>query len=70
MGKVRAETFYNGDTKGDRTMALYMHGDAAFSGQGIVMETFNLDDLKAYTIHGSVHIVVNNQASTHFVFRK
>ncbi|VDD86985.1 unnamed protein product [Enterobius vermicularis] len=58
MGKVRAETFYNGDTKGDRTMALYMHGDAAFSGQGIVMETFNLDDLKAYTIHGSVHIVI------------
>ncbi|KAK6029225.1 putative oxoglutarate dehydrogenase, E1 component [Ostertagia ostertagi] len=61
MGKVRAEAFYAGDEKCDRTMAILMHGDAAFSGQGVVMETFNLDDLPSYTTHGCIHIVVNNQ---------
>ncbi|EPB77278.1 oxoglutarate dehydrogenase (succinyl-transferring), E1 component [Ancylostoma ceylanicum] len=61
MGKVRAEAFYAGDSKCDRTMAILMHGDAAFSGQGVVMETFNLDDLPSYTVHGCIHIVVNNQ---------
>jgi len=38
-----------------------LHGDASFSGQGVVMETFNLNDLRDYTIHGAIHIVVNNQ---------
>ncbi|VDO89522.1 unnamed protein product [Haemonchus placei] len=38
-----------------------MHGDAAFSGEGVVMETFNLDDLPSYTTHGCIHVVVNNQ---------
>uniref|UniRef100_A0A158R4I5 2-oxoglutarate dehydrogenase, mitochondrial n=1 Tax=Syphacia muris TaxID=451379 RepID=A0A158R4I5_9BILA len=61
LGKVRAETFYNGDPHGDCSMAILMHGDAAFSGQGVVMESFNLDDLKAYSTHGCIHIVVNNQ---------
>ncbi|WKY03571.1 hypothetical protein Q1695_004935 [Nippostrongylus brasiliensis] len=61
MGKVRAEAFYAADEKCDRTMAILMHGDAAFSGQGVVMETFNLDDLPSYTTHGCIHIVVNNQ---------
>ncbi|XGW31974.1 hypothetical protein V3C99_010277 [Haemonchus contortus] len=61
MGKVRAEAYYAGDEKGDHKMAILMHGDAAFSGQGVVMETFNLDDLASYTTHGSIHIVVNNQ---------
>ncbi|KAF8371141.1 ogdh-1 [Pristionchus pacificus] len=61
MGKVRAEAFYAGDNKHDRTMAILMHGDAAFSGQGVVMETFNLDDLPSYTTHGAIHLVVNNQ---------
>ncbi|VIO87576.1 2-oxoglutarate dehydrogenase E1 component, mitochondrial precursor, putative [Brugia malayi] len=61
LGKVRAESFYNGDENGDRTMAILLHGDAAFSGQGVVMETFNLNDLKAYSTHGTIHLVVNNQ---------
>lgn len=63
LGKVRAESFYSGDESGDRTMAILLHGDAAFSGQGVVMETFNLNDLKAYTTHGTIHLVVNNQVS-------
>lgn len=61
MGKVRAEAFYSNDRKCDHIMAILMHGDAAFSGQGVVMETFNLDDLPSYTTHGCIHIVVNNQ---------
>lgn len=38
-----------------------LHGDASFSGQGVVMETFNLNDLPNYSIYGAIHIVVNNQ---------
>jgi len=44
---------------------MLIHGDAAFSGQGIVYETFHLSDLPAYTTHGTIHIVVNNQVSAH-----
>lgn len=61
QGKVRAQAFYNNDLKCDRHLAIMLHGDAAFSGQGVVMETFNLDDLVDYTIHGAIHMVVNNQ---------
>ena len=46
-------------------MSMLIHGDAAFSGQGIVYETFHLSDLPAYTTHGTIHIVVNNQVSAH-----
>ena len=59
--QVRAEAFYAGDTKCERTMAILMHGDAAFAGQGVVMETFNLGDLPSYTTSGAIHIVCNNQ---------
>ena len=42
---------------------MLIHGDAAFSGQGIVYECLHLSDLPAFTTHGTVHIVVNNQVS-------
>ena len=61
QGKVRAEAFYSADTNCDRNLALILHGDSAFSGQGVVFETFNLDDLPAYSVHGAIHMVVNNQ---------
>lgn len=44
-------------------MSVLLHGDAAFSGQGVVYETFHLSDLPAYTTHGTVHIVANNQVT-------
>lgn len=44
-------------------MAILLHGDAAFAGQGIVYETFHLSDLPSYTTHGTVHVVVNNQVT-------
>lgn len=61
QGKTRAEQFYKGDTEGKRIMPMLLHGDAAFAGQGIVFETMHLADLPAYTTHGTIHIVVNNQ---------
>ncbi|KAH7905206.1 thiamine diphosphate-binding protein [Hygrophoropsis aurantiaca] len=47
-------------TPGDRVLALQLHGDAAFAGQGVVMETLGLGGLPRYTVGGSVHLVVNN----------
>lgn len=61
LGKTRAEQFYRGDTEGRKSMAIILHGDAAFAGQGVVYETFHLSDLPDYTTHGCIHIVVNNQ---------
>nr|XP_039273817.1 2-oxoglutarate dehydrogenase, mitochondrial-like isoform X1 [Styela clava] len=61
QGKTKAEQFYQGDTKGEKVMSILMHGDAAFAGQGVVYETFHLSDLPAYTTHGTIHVVVNNQ---------
>src|SRR6267378_6044152 len=44
----------------NKIWTIVMHGDAAFAGQGIWAETLNLADLAAYTVGGSIHIVVNN----------
>ncbi|CAK9293644.1 unnamed protein product [Gordionus sp. m RMFG-2023] len=43
------------------SLLLQIHGDAAFAGQGVIYETFNLANLEHYDIGGSVHLVVNNQ---------
>merc|ERR1719384_1002409 len=60
-GKVRAEQFYRGDQEGKKVMSMLLHGDAAFSGQGVVYETMHMSELPAYTTRGTVHIVANNQ---------
>ncbi|MGH9675498.1 MAG: 2-oxoglutarate dehydrogenase E1 component [Candidatus Acidiferrum sp.] len=44
----------------NKVVPIAMHGDAAFAGQGIWAETLNLADLKAYTVGGTIHIIVNN----------
>ncbi|KAK7112604.1 2-oxoglutarate dehydrogenase complex component E1-like isoform X1 [Littorina saxatilis] len=61
QGKTKAEQFYRGDNDGKKAMSILLHGDAAFSGQGIVYETMHLSDLPAFTTHGTIHVVVNNQ---------
>ena len=45
----------------DRAMPVLLHGDAAFAGQGIVMETLNLANLRGYRTGGTIHIIINNQ---------
>ena len=46
---------------GSQVMPIVVHGDAAFAGQGVVMETFNMAYVRGYTTRGTLHIVVNNQ---------
>ena len=61
MGKIRAKQDAIEDTQREKVMGITLHGDAAFSGQGVVVETLCLSDLPGYTIGGTMHIVVNNQ---------
>lgn len=44
-----------------KIMGVLIHGDAALAGQGVVYESLQFQDLKGYSIHGVVHIVINNQ---------
>ncbi|WP_209506545.1 MULTISPECIES: 2-oxoglutarate dehydrogenase E1 component [unclassified Ruegeria] len=61
LGKVRAKQDQLGDTDRTRVMAILLHGDAAFAGQGVVAEGFGLSGLKGHRTGGTMHIVVNNQ---------
>ena len=60
-GIARAKQDRRGEGATDLILPLLVHGDAAFAGQGVVAETFNLSQLQGYHTGGTVHIVVNNQ---------
>jgi 2-oxoglutarate dehydrogenase E1 component len=61
LGKARAKQDQRGDEDRSQVMAILMHGDAAFAGQGLVAESLDLSDLAGYRIGGTIHWVVNNQ---------
>ncbi|MFO1008549.1 MAG: 2-oxoglutarate dehydrogenase E1 component [Planctomycetota bacterium] len=61
LGRARARSTRRGDAESKRGLAVLLHGDAAFAGQGIVQETLNLSKLAGYQTGGTLHVVVNNQ---------
>lgn len=61
MGSVRArQEKYNGQNR-DCAMLVMIHGDASFTGEGIVMEALSMSQTRAYHIGGTIHIILNNQ---------
>ncbi len=61
LGKVRAKQTEMGDTGRNMVMGVLLHGDAAFAGQGLVAECFDLSQLRGFRTGGTIHFIVNNQ---------
>ncbi len=60
-GSVRARQERRNDITGELILPVLIHGDAAFAGQGVVMETLQLSQSKGYSTGGTIHLIVNNQ---------
>ncbi|UCC56134.1 MAG: 2-oxoglutarate dehydrogenase E1 component [Gammaproteobacteria bacterium] len=61
QGSVRARQQRYLDPEGRKALAVVIHGDSAFAGQGVVMETFNMSGLRGFSTRGTVHVIINNQ---------
>jgi len=60
MGRTRAKQDRAGESGSAKYLPLLVHGDGAFAGQGVFAETLNLADIPAYSVGGTVHVIVNN----------
>src|SRR5882724_6013433 len=61
IGRTRAKQDRAGDVTRSKKIALLIHGDAAFAGEGVIQETLNMSQVDAHTTGGTIHVIINNQ---------